>query len=355
MADWSELLTPTDAVLSVNGQTGAIILTKSDVGLSNVDNTSDANKPVSTATQAALDLKASVASLSAHTSDTNNPHAVTKTQVGLGSVTNDAQAKADFSGYTSKTTPVDADTAIINDSAASGAVKKLTWANIKATLKTYFDTLYAAVSHTHAESEITGLVSDLASKASTSSLNSHTSDTGNPHAVTKVQVGLGNADNTSDANKPVSTAVDALLPKYARVTGSNATTTGQSLVDITGLSIALEASTVYELEVWLSANTSADANGIQYAINYSAAGATIEAHLIGTFSGTAVRTDRLSAFNSASGNRYLQTSGQDGEIVIKGIVVTGANTGNLTVQHLKATSGTSTVRINSFLKVKKIS
>lgn len=35
-------------------------LTKSDVGLGNVDNTSDANKPVSTATQAALDLKADI-------------------------------------------------------------------------------------------------------------------------------------------------------------------------------------------------------------------------------------------------------------------------------------------------------
>ncbi len=37
-------------------------LTKSDVGLGNVDNTSDANKPVSTATQTALDLKAPLAS-----------------------------------------------------------------------------------------------------------------------------------------------------------------------------------------------------------------------------------------------------------------------------------------------------
>lgn len=37
-------------------------------------------------------------------------------------------------------------------------------------------------------------------------LQSHTDDTGNPHAVTKEQVGLGNADNTSDADKPVSTA-----------------------------------------------------------------------------------------------------------------------------------------------------
>jgi len=35
-------------------------LTKTDVGLANVDNTSDANKPVSTATQTALDLKAAL-------------------------------------------------------------------------------------------------------------------------------------------------------------------------------------------------------------------------------------------------------------------------------------------------------
>src|SRR5690606_5533324 len=33
MADWQELLTPTDAVTSVNGQTGVVVLTKSDIGL----------------------------------------------------------------------------------------------------------------------------------------------------------------------------------------------------------------------------------------------------------------------------------------------------------------------------------
>jgi len=43
-------------VVSVNNRTGAIILTKADVGLGNVDNTSDANKPVSTATQTTLNL-----------------------------------------------------------------------------------------------------------------------------------------------------------------------------------------------------------------------------------------------------------------------------------------------------------
>ena len=42
------------AVESVNGKTGAVTLTKADVGLGNVDNTSDANKPISTATQNAL-------------------------------------------------------------------------------------------------------------------------------------------------------------------------------------------------------------------------------------------------------------------------------------------------------------
>ena len=45
----------------------------------------------------------------------------------------------------SKATPVDADNAVLLDSAASGIAKKLSWANIKATLKTYFDTLYQAV------------------------------------------------------------------------------------------------------------------------------------------------------------------------------------------------------------------
>ena len=45
---------------------------------------------------------------------------------------------------TSKTTPVDADVLPILDSAAANILKKVTWVNIKATLKTYFDTLYAA-------------------------------------------------------------------------------------------------------------------------------------------------------------------------------------------------------------------
>ena len=52
----------TDAVATVAGRTGNVVLTKSDVGLANVDNTADSAKPISTAQQTALNLKANIAS-----------------------------------------------------------------------------------------------------------------------------------------------------------------------------------------------------------------------------------------------------------------------------------------------------
>lgn len=56
-----QLTAPAPTLKTIEGQsllgTGNIDLNKSDVGLSNVDNTSDANKPVSTATQTALNAK----------------------------------------------------------------------------------------------------------------------------------------------------------------------------------------------------------------------------------------------------------------------------------------------------------
>lgn len=54
---------PTATVTSVNGATGPITLDSASVGLSNVDNTSDANKPLSTAATNALALKQDAASL----------------------------------------------------------------------------------------------------------------------------------------------------------------------------------------------------------------------------------------------------------------------------------------------------
>lgn len=55
--------------------------------------------------------------------------------------------------------------------------------------------------------------------ATQESLTTHTEDINNPHNVTKLQIGLGNVDNTSDVNKPVSTAqqsaIDAVDNKTA--------------------------------------------------------------------------------------------------------------------------------------------
>lgn len=62
----------------------------------------------------------------------------------LADVTDATNVGSAMTGATAKTTPVDADTVPINDSAASNVLKKVTWANVKATLKTYFDSLYAA-------------------------------------------------------------------------------------------------------------------------------------------------------------------------------------------------------------------
>jgi len=50
------LISPSE-VTSVNTETGAVVLDKADIGLGNVDNTSDADKPISDDTQDALDLK----------------------------------------------------------------------------------------------------------------------------------------------------------------------------------------------------------------------------------------------------------------------------------------------------------
>ena len=55
------------------------------------------------------------------------------------------------------------------------------------------------------------LKSDISSKAEASDLISHISNTLNPHKVTKEQIGLGNVNNTSDINKPISIAMQTAL------------------------------------------------------------------------------------------------------------------------------------------------
>ena len=74
---------------------------------------------------------------------------------GADAVITNASIGAVLTAATAKTTPVDADTMPLTDSAASNALKKVTWANIKATLTSYFGTVYAALVHTHVSANIT--------------------------------------------------------------------------------------------------------------------------------------------------------------------------------------------------------
>lgn len=52
-------------------------------------------------------------------------------------------------GAATKSTPADADGISLWDSAANFGRKRLTWANLKATLKTYFDSIYSLTGHGH--------------------------------------------------------------------------------------------------------------------------------------------------------------------------------------------------------------
>lgn len=128
--------------------------TKADIGLGNADNTSDADKPVSTAQATAIGVVQT--DIDTHELRTDNPHNITKTQVGLGNVPNLSFSGTNTGDETAttiaainhaaaaKTNLVDADEITGQDSASSFSLIRTTWTNVKAFIKTYFDTLYTA-------------------------------------------------------------------------------------------------------------------------------------------------------------------------------------------------------------------
>lgn len=160
--------------------------TKEQVGLGKVDNTSDLEKPISVPQQnefnrvdRELDKKALQTDLAAHVSDFNNPHHVTKEQVGLGKVDNTSDLEKPISIAVQEA---------LND-----------------------------------------IRIDATGYATKEELTNHINDKNNPHNVTKEQIGLGNVDNTSDMNKPISTATQIALDKKADVHHSH------TMTDITDL------------------------------------------------------------------------------------------------------------------------
>jgi hypothetical protein len=139
-----------------------------------------------------------------------------------------------------------------------------------------------------------------------------------------------------------------------RVTGSDATTTGQTLVDITGLaSGTLTNSTKYEIEAVLDVTTSAVTTGTEYGIGAGGTGgaAVVSVILTGTSTGTSATSEGLSTTAGTASTARLLTSGQSGTIMLKGFVTTrGSGTATISIQHLKVTSGTSTVKVGSVFR-----
>lgn len=117
----------------------------------------------------------------------------------------------------------------------------------------------------------------------------HISDTNNPHQTTKSQVGLGNVDNTSDVNKPVSTAQQVALNSLSNSLNTSigivSTNSASHIADIanphktklsfgtkfsvTGLNITINDGTTYNLMQLINLGSSVVFSGNMNIANYT--------------------------------------------------------------------------------------
>lgn len=213
-------------------------VTKTQVGLGNVNNTADADKPISTATAAALAGKAA----SSHAHATSDVTGLTAALAGKADTTH-SHSMSNVTGLTDALSDK-------SDVGHGHSVSEVT--GLSGTLTAIEDELdlKSDVGHGHAMSDVTGLTSALSGKAAAADLTSHTSNTSNPHSVTKAQVGLSNVDNTSDAGKPISTATQTALDGKSPSTHNHVT--GPAVVTLTDAStIATDASLASHFRVTL--------------------------------------------------------------------------------------------------------
>ncbi len=138
----------------------------------------------------------------------------------------------------------------------------------------------------------------------------------------------------------------------SKVSGSDFTTMSTSLVDITGLTFAASANKLYEINVLLRCQSSTT-DGIDVGIDYSDTGATLAVTGLANFDASVgnYQTGSILTFNTGMFNAFGLVSNTDVSTWIKGVVTTGANAGNITVQVLKLVAGTATVYIGSRMTV----
>uniref|UniRef100_UPI0040485594 hypothetical protein n=2 Tax=Algoriphagus sp. TaxID=1872435 RepID=UPI0040485594 len=200
-------------------------ITSAMVGLGNVTNTSDANKPVSTATQTALDLKAPLAS----PTFTGTVSGITSAMVGLGNVTNTSDANKPVS--TATQTALDLKSPLASPTFTGTPLAPTATAGTNTTQLATTEFVTSAVSTANAtNANLTGPVTSVGnataiadaalSISNTRSLQTALDSkaplasptfTGTVSGITSAMVGLGSVDNTSDADKPISTLTQAAL------------------------------------------------------------------------------------------------------------------------------------------------
>jgi hypothetical protein len=145
-----------------------------------------------------------------------------------------------ISALTAYTTPLDADEMAVVDT-ANTTTKKVTWANIKAVLKTYFDTVYTT----------TGI-----GAVPTSRTINGNALTGNI-TLTATDLSLGNVNNTSDATK---NSAPATLDNK-RITKRIGTTTTSGSLTIDSDSYDLYTITALAETITINAPSGTPTNG----------------------------------------------------------------------------------------------
>ncbi len=233
---------------------------KSDVGLANVDNTSDANKPISNATQVALDAKVNTSSLSTvattgnYTDLINRP---TLTGNNMGDQT------LSISGANLTISGANGNTVVL----PSGSTGSAGWGTISGTLSDQSDLQAALDAKQAAGSYATtsSVTSSLATKLDASqkaAVNGVASLDGNSH-VPAAQLGSGTANNTTYLRGDGTWAtVDGGSGTVTVADITDATTTGRSVLTATDISAARTAigAGTSNLEIGTSSTTAAAGN-----------------------------------------------------------------------------------------------